>query len=125
MFFLYILFQLEDIKAHRIAVTEHLHRLRAPLDDRRRQLERKKAAFQFGRDVEDEKLYVNDRLAIVSAPQLGENLFDCHRLQKNAQSLRNEIDNHEPWINEIIANGQELINDGHENADQFSHKIQV
>lgn len=102
-----------------------MQRLKAPLDDRRRHLERKKAAFQFVRDVEDEKLYINDRIIAISAPQLGENLFDCHRLQKNTQSLRNEIENHEPWVNEIIANGQALINDGHENADQFTDKIQV
>jgi spectrin beta len=82
--------------AHRIAVTEQLQRLKAPLDDRRRQLERRKAAFQFVRDVEDEKLWVDERLPIANAPELGENLFDCHRLQKNAQSLKNECDNHEP-----------------------------
>jgi spectrin beta len=88
--------ELEDIKAHRIAVTEQLQRLKAPLDDRRRQLERRKAAFQFVRDVEDEKMWVDERLPVANAPQLGENLFDCHRLQKNTQSLKNECDNHEP-----------------------------
>lgn len=93
------------------------------MDDRRRQLLRKKDAFQFVRDVEDEKLYVNERLPIARAPQLGDNLFDCHRLQKNIQSLRNEIDNHESWVNQIEANGRELINEGHENAEIFETKI--
>lgn len=114
---------MENIKAHRIAVTEQLQRLKVPLDDRRRQLLRKKAAFQFVRDVEDEKLWVDERLPIARAPQLGDNLFDCHRLQKNTQSLRNEIDNHEPWIKQIEANGRELINDGHENSKTFELKI--
>lgn len=115
---------MENIKAHRIAVTEQLQRLKVPLDDRRRQLLRKKAAFQFVRDVEDEKLWVDERLPIARAPQLGDNLFDCHCLQKNTQSLCNEIDNHEPWIKQIEANGRELINDGHENAKIFEVKIQ-
>jgi spectrin beta len=110
--------------AHRIAVTEQLQRLRAPLDDRRRQLERRKAAFQFVRDVEDEKLWVDERLPIANAPQLGEDLFDCHRLQKNTQSLRNEIDNHENWVMEVTANGQRLIDEGHENADAFRRLIE-
>lgn len=77
------------------------------------------------RDVEDEKKYINDRLMIVSVPQLGTSLFNCHQLQKNAQTLRNENNNHEPWINKIIENGQELINDGHSNAEQFADKIEV
>lgn len=115
--------ELENIKAHRLAITEKLQRLKAPLDDRRRQLERRKAAFQFVRDVEDEKLWVDERLPIASAPQLGDSLFDCHRLQKNAESLGRDIENHETWIQQIIQSGEELINEGHENADQFRDKI--
>ncbi|CAD5231758.1 unnamed protein product [Bursaphelenchus xylophilus] len=115
--------ELEDIKAHRLAITEKLQRLKAPLDDRRRQLERRKAAFQFVRDVEDEKLWVDERLPIANAPQLGENLFDCQRLQKNTDSLRGEMENHESWIRKIIENGEELIDEGHENAEQFKDKI--
>ncbi|KHJ93485.1 spectrin repeat-containing domain protein [Oesophagostomum dentatum] len=115
--------ELEDIRAHRLAVQEQLQRLQAPLDDRRRQLERKKAAFQFGRDVDDEKLWIAERLVLARAKQLGENLSDCHRLQKNAQLLNNEIENHEPWIERICSNGRELIDAGHENAPAFEQKI--
>ncbi|KAK6756847.1 hypothetical protein RB195_014959 [Necator americanus] len=115
--------ELEDIRAHRLAVQEQLQRLQAPLDDRRRQLERKKAAFQFGRDVDDEKLWIAERLVLARAKQLGENLPDCHRLQKNAQLLTNEIENHEPWIERICSNGRELIDAGHENSAAFEQKI--
>lgn len=71
--------ELENIRAHRLAVQEQLQRLQAPLDDRRRHLERKKAAYQFGRDVDDEKLWIAERLHQARAKQLGENLPDCHR----------------------------------------------
>lgn len=43
---------------------------------------------------------------------LGDSLPDCHRLQKNTQSLQAEIDNHEPWIESICNNGRELIDAG-------------
>uniref|UniRef100_A0A7E4USX4 Spectrin beta chain n=1 Tax=Panagrellus redivivus TaxID=6233 RepID=A0A7E4USX4_PANRE len=115
--------ELEEIRAHRIAVAEKLKKLRAPLEDRRRDLERKKAAFQFMRDVEDEKGYINDRLPIAQAAPLGENLADCNRLQKNNATLASELDTHQGWINEIAGNGQNLIDEGHENADQFKDKI--
>uniref|UniRef100_A0A914UUW0 Spectrin alpha chain-like protein n=1 Tax=Plectus sambesii TaxID=2011161 RepID=A0A914UUW0_9BILA len=115
--------EVEQIKAHRLAVQEQLQRLQAPLDDRRKQLERKKAAFQFGRDVEDEKLWISERMPLARARELGESLFDCHRLQKNTQTLRNEIDNHEPWIQKICDNGRELIEGGHENSAAFELKI--
>uniref|UniRef100_A0A158R574 Spectrin beta chain n=1 Tax=Syphacia muris TaxID=451379 RepID=A0A158R574_9BILA len=115
--------ELEAIRAHRLAVQEQLQRLQAPLDDRRRQLERKKNAYQFLRDVEDEKLWCAERMPFAKARQLGDNLFDCHRLQKKTQTLRNEIDNHEPWIEKICENGKELIAQGHENSELFDAKI--
>ncbi|VDN35112.1 unnamed protein product, partial [Gongylonema pulchrum] len=115
--------EVEAIKAHRLAVQEQLQRLQAPLGDRRRQLERKKRAYQFLRDVEDEKLWCAERLPLTQAHELGESLFDCHRLQKKMQSLRNEIENHEPWIEQICRNGRELIDEGHENSAEFEQKI--
>ncbi|VDN06971.1 unnamed protein product [Thelazia callipaeda] len=115
--------EVEAIKAHRLAVQEQLQRLQAPLDDRRRQLERKKRAYQFLRDVEDEKLWCAERLPLTQTRELGDSLYDCHRLQKKMQSLKNEIDNHELWIEKICQNGWELVNEGHENSAEFQQKI--
>ncbi|VDK74725.1 unnamed protein product [Litomosoides sigmodontis] len=115
--------EVEAIKAHRLAVQEQLQRLQAPLDDRRRQLERKKRAYQFLRDVEDEKLWCAERLPATQAQEVGENLFDCNRLQKKMQSLKHEIDNHEPWVEKICENGREMIDEGHENSSEFQQKI--
>ncbi|VIO98225.1 beta-G spectrin, identical [Brugia malayi] len=115
--------EVEAIKAHRLAVQEQLQRLQAPLDDRRRQLERKKRAYQFLRDVEDEKLWCAERLPLTQAQEIGENLFDCNRLQKKMQSLKHEIDNHEPWIEKICQNGREMIDEGHEHRSEFQQKI--
>ena len=74
--------------------------------------------------VEDEQLWVSERLPVANDPQLGDNLFDCHRLQKSTQTLKNEADNHEPWVNEVLSNGQTLIDEGHESSDAFADKIQ-
>lgn len=62
-------------------------------------------------------------MPLAHARQIGESLFDCNRLQKKLQSLRNEIDNHEPWIEKICANGRELIDEGYENSAAFELKI--
>jgi len=37
--------------------------------------------------------------------------------------LGNEIDNHEPRINLVCSNGQKLIDEGHEDASQFTDLI--
>ncbi|KFD65474.1 hypothetical protein M514_22400 [Trichuris suis] len=77
--------EFEAIKAHRLTVQEKFTRLQAPLEQRRKLLERKKEAFQFLRDVEDEKLWIADRRPMARSPMLGDSLFDCNRLQKQNQ----------------------------------------
>lgn len=37
--------------------------------------------------------------------------------------MGNEIDNHEPRINLVCSNGQKLIDEGHEDASQFTDLI--
>lgn len=69
-----------------------------------------------------QKLFA-ERLPATQAQELGENLFDCNRLQKKMQSLKHEIDNHEPWVEKICQNGREMIDEGHENSSEFQQKI--
>ena len=40
------------------------------------------------------------------------------------QSLRTEIDNHEPRIHLVCNNGQKLIDEGHEDASEFTRLIE-
>ncbi len=77
--------EVQEIKAHRVAVQEKLSKLQDPLLGRRKQLERKKEAFQFLRDVEDEKLWISERLPQARSRTHGDTLFDCNRLQKKCQ----------------------------------------
>ncbi|KAJ8973428.1 hypothetical protein NQ317_016711 [Molorchus minor] len=44
-------------------------------------------------------------------------------LEKKTQSLQTEVDNHEPRINTVCNNGQKLIDEGHEDAAEFSGLI--
>lgn len=60
-------------------------KLQAPLQARRAQLEKKKFAYQFLRDVEDEKLWILERLPLARSADLGDSLFNCHALQKKNQ----------------------------------------
>jgi len=40
------------------------------------------------------------------------------------QSLRTEIDNHEPRIHLVCNNGQKLIDEGHEDSSEFTQLIE-
>ena len=64
----------------------------------RRNLDRAKRVHQFLRDVEDENLWIKDRMPIAQDQNVGSSLQSVQNLQKKNQSLATEIDNHEPQV---------------------------
>lgn len=115
--------QVEPILVKKVAVTERFEKIKAPLIERQVQLEKKKEAFQFRRDVEEEKLWIDEKMPLATSEDYGNSLFNVHVLKKKNQSLATEIDNHEPRIMSICNNGQKLIDEGHEDAPKFVELI--
>ncbi|KAK0158327.1 hypothetical protein PV328_009343 [Microctonus aethiopoides] len=115
--------KMEEIKCKKEKVAQRFAQLKEPLVDRQRQLEKKKEAFQFRRDIEDEKLWIAEKMPQATSPEYGNSLFNVHMLKKKNQSLRTEIENHEPRINAVCGNGQKLIDEGHEATNEFQRLI--
>lgn len=115
--------KIEPIVTKKTAVLDRFEKIKAPLVERQKQLEKKKEAFQFCRDVEDEKLWINEKLPVANSTDYGNSLFNVHVLKKKNQSLATEIDNHEPRIMLISNNGRKLIDEGHEDANKFENLI--
>lgn len=53
----------------------------------------------------------------------GTSLFNVHMLRKKNQSLKTEIENHEPRITLVCNNGQKLIDENHEDSPEFEKLI--
>ncbi|XP_046383490.1 spectrin beta chain isoform X6 [Ischnura elegans] len=116
--------KMDEIQVKKAQVEERFEQLKAPLLDRQRQLEKKKEAFQFRRDVEDEKLWIAEKMPQATSSEYGNSLFNVNMLKKKNQSLRTEIDNHEPRIHLVCNNGQKLIDEGHESSPEFNRLIE-
>lgn len=112
-----------DIESKKAYVEERFKRLQAPLVDRKMQLMKKKEAFQFCRDVEDEKLWIHEKMPLATSSEYGNSLLRVQMLKKKNQSLQTEIDNHEPRILYVCENGNKLINENHEDAVKFKRLI--
>lgn len=80
--------------------------------------------FQFRRDVEDEKLWIAEKMPQATSTDYGNSLFNVHMLKKKNQSLRTEIENHEPRITLVCTNGQKLIEEAHEDSAEFNKLIE-
>lgn len=82
----------------RIRLTE----LEAPLADRRDRLVKQKRVRQFLRDIEDEKDWIKEKLALIEdSCKLGSSLLATQQLIRRHRMLSNEVDNHRPRIDAV------------------------
>ncbi|KAI1288342.1 Spectrin beta chain [Halotydeus destructor] len=114
----------ELILQKKVAVSERFEKLKAPLEERKAQLLKKKEAYGFRRDVADEKIWIKEKLPQAESQDKGNSLFSTQMLMKKHQSLRTEIDNHEPRIVNVCDNGRKLISEGHEDSNEFEPMIE-
>ncbi|XP_078593448.1 spectrin beta chain, non-erythrocytic 1-like isoform X43 [Branchiostoma floridae x Branchiostoma japonicum] len=106
------------------SVKERFSQLEGPLSERRKMLEASKELHQFHRDVEDEKLWVAEKMPQATSRDHGNSLLNVQTLMKKNQSLRAEIDGHQPRIDEICERGQAMVSRSHPSSDAIEHQIE-
>merc|ERR1719479_262374 len=113
----------EEIDQKKEAVAKKFASIIEPLEVRKKELEVKKEVFQFMRDVEDENIWMEEKMNLVTSEELGSSLQDVNMLIKKNKTLKGEIDNHEPRILGVCATGDKLIDEGHPDSTEFTRKI--
>ncbi|XP_072826474.1 spectrin beta chain, non-erythrocytic 2 isoform X2 [Vicugna pacos] len=83
------------------AVEEKFRALCQPMKERCRRLQDSREQHQFHRDVEDEILWVTERLPMASSMEHGKDLPSVQLLMKKNQTLQKEIQGHEPRIADL------------------------
>uniref|UniRef100_A0A8C6Y1T6 Spectrin beta chain n=1 Tax=Naja naja TaxID=35670 RepID=A0A8C6Y1T6_NAJNA len=86
--------------------------LRAPLRERCEKLLASKEEHQFNRDLEDEILWVKERMPMAVSTDHGKDLPTVQLLIKKNQTLQKEIQGHQPRINDILGRWQGLACSG-------------
>merc|ERR1739848_653930 len=113
----------EEIDQKKEAVAKKFASIIEPLEVRKKELEVKKEVFQFMRDVEDENIWMEEKMNLVTSEELGSSLQDVNMLVKKNKTLKSEIENHEPRINFVRNNGQKLIDENNAQSEEFERQI--
>merc|ERR1719245_1280976 len=113
----------EEIDQKKEAVAKKFASIIEPLEVRKKELEVKKEVFQFLRDVEDENIWMEEKMNLVTSEELGSSLQDVNMLIKKNKTLKSEIENHEHRIQTVCDNGQKLIDEGHAESNEFARQI--
>ncbi|KPP77172.1 spectrin beta chain, non-erythrocytic 4-like [Scleropages formosus] len=83
-------------------VETRIVRLIEPLKERRRILLASKEVHQVGRDLEDEILWVQERLPMATSKEHGTSLQAVQQLMKKNQSLQRELQGHRARVEDVL-----------------------
>ncbi|NXA71966.1 SPTB1 protein, partial [Thryothorus ludovicianus] len=94
-----------------------------PLERKRKELETAKAMYQLGRDLEDETLWVQERLSLARSTDHGTDLPSVQRLTKRNETLQKELAGHAPRLGEVLSRG-EAAGSGEEPSPELAAQAQ-
>nr|XP_040041382.1 spectrin beta chain, non-erythrocytic 1-like isoform X1 [Gasterosteus aculeatus aculeatus] len=101
----------DEVDSRRQLVEMKFQELLEPLRCRKNFLVESREIHQFNRDVEDEILWVQERMAVVTSSDHGHNLQTVQLLIKKNQTLQKEIQGHQPRISDILERSRGLLKD--------------
>ncbi|XP_030011426.1 spectrin beta chain, non-erythrocytic 1 isoform X2 [Sphaeramia orbicularis] len=113
----------EEVDGQRISVETKFQMLQAPLQKRRDNLMASREIHQFNRDVEDEILWVEERMPLATSTDHGHNLQTVQLLIKKNQTLQKEIQGHQPRYDDIFERSQHVLRDGSPTAELIRQRL--
>ncbi|XP_028339994.1 spectrin beta chain, erythrocytic, partial [Physeter macrocephalus] len=99
----------EEAEQEDLSIEKRFLDLLEPLGRRTKQLESSRAKLQISRDLEDETLWVEERLPLAQSTDYGTNLQTVQLFMKKNQTLQNEILGHAPRVEDVLHRGQQLV----------------
>merc|ERR1719278_810214 len=115
--------KIDERRKQQELVAKRFDTIKAPIEQRKKELMKKKETFQFKRDMEDEISWADEKMAQASSQELGNTLGEVSLLLKKVQMMQAEIANHEPRISSVMETGQKMIDEGHPEADKFDRDL--
>ncbi|XP_051513041.1 spectrin beta chain, non-erythrocytic 4-like isoform X1 [Myxocyprinus asiaticus] len=93
---------IEKVSEKQACVETRIVRLIEPLKERRRILLASKEVHQVGRDLEDEILWIQERLPVVTSQEHGTSLQAVQQLMKKNQNLQRELHGHRSRVEDVL-----------------------
>ncbi|XP_045076767.1 spectrin beta chain, non-erythrocytic 4-like isoform X1 [Coregonus clupeaformis] len=93
---------MDTVSERQAAVETRIVRLIEPLKERRRILLASKEVHQVGRDLEDEILWVQERLPAATSQEHGSSLQAVQQLMKKNQTLQRELQGHRARVEDVL-----------------------
>ncbi|XP_068070705.2 spectrin beta chain, non-erythrocytic 5 isoform X1 [Danio rerio] len=116
-------FLADNIQQRVWEVVNRYNGLAEPMQTRRETLESWQLLFQFYRDLEDELLWIEDKLQATATKDWGTSLQSIQSIVKKHLVVMQEIENRTPLIMAVQEAGQNLVRGRHFASREISEKL--
>uniref|UniRef100_A0A3B4BR65 Spectrin beta chain n=1 Tax=Pygocentrus nattereri TaxID=42514 RepID=A0A3B4BR65_PYGNA len=113
----------DEVDRRRQVVEKKFQELLDPLMKRKNFLMASREIHQFNRDVEDEILWVEERMPIATSTDHGHNLQTVQLLIKKNQTLQKEIQGHQPRCDDIFERSQSILKEDSPNVEVIRARL--
>ncbi|XP_026130643.1 spectrin beta chain, non-erythrocytic 1-like isoform X1 [Carassius auratus] len=113
----------DEVDGRRKEVELKFKELLEPLQKRKNFLMASREIHQFNRDMEDEILWVEERMPLATSTDHGHNLQTVQLLIKKNQTLQKEIQGHQPRCDDILERSQSILKTDSPNAEAIRVRL--
>uniref|UniRef100_A0A8C1WKG7 Spectrin beta chain n=1 Tax=Cyprinus carpio TaxID=7962 RepID=A0A8C1WKG7_CYPCA len=113
----------DEVDGRRKEVELKFKELLEPLQKRKNFLMASREIHQFNRDVEDEILWVEERMPLATSTDHGHNLQTVQLLIKKNQTLQKEIQGHQPRCDDIFERSQSILKADSPNVEAIRARL--
>uniref|UniRef100_A0A8C9WNN3 Spectrin alpha chain, non-erythrocytic 1 n=1 Tax=Scleropages formosus TaxID=113540 RepID=A0A8C9WNN3_SCLFO len=115
----------EEIQQRLAQFVEHWKELKDLAAARGQRLEESLEYQQFVANVEEEEAWINEKLNLVASEDYGDTLAAVQGLLKKHEAFETDFTVHRDRVNDVCANGDELINKNNHHVDNISAKMKA
>ncbi|KAG7328102.1 hypothetical protein KOW79_008046 [Hemibagrus wyckioides] len=116
-------FQAREIQQQVWHMANRYNGLAEPLQTRRDTLESWQLLFQFYRDIEDEMVWIQDKLQATASKDFGTSLESTQAAVKKYQVMTQEIAGRTPLVQAVLEAGRNLIRGRHFASQEISERL--
>ncbi|TRY96365.1 hypothetical protein DNTS_033741 [Danionella cerebrum] len=113
----------DEVDGRRKDVEKKFQELLEPMLKRKTFLMASREIHQFNRDMEDEILWVEERLPLATSTDHGNNLQTVQLLIKKNQTLQKEIQGHQPRFDDILERSRSVLQPHSPTADLIGQRL--
>ncbi|CAL8329545.1 unnamed protein product [Merluccius merluccius] len=113
-----------EVDGRRQLVEKKFQDLLDPLRKRKHFLVASREVHQFNRDMEDEILWMEERMPLATSTDHGHNLQTVQLLIKKNQTLQKELQGHQPRIDDIMERSRSVLREEEEGEGGVPQRLQ-